>query len=63
MKAIKTIFAVLFVSSMFIACESDSINEEVGIEFETLAEEDDNTDTEVETYSSEDDNTDTEVDG
>ncbi|GAA0730407.1 hypothetical protein GCM10009430_41630 [Aquimarina litoralis] len=32
MKAIKTIFAVLFVSSMFIACESDSINEEVGIE-------------------------------
>lgn len=44
MKAIKTIFAVLFVSSMFIACESDSINEEVGIdevEFETLAGEDD----------------------
>ncbi len=43
MKAIKTIFAVLFVSSMFIACESDSINEEVGIdeiEVETLAGED-----------------------
>ena len=32
MKTIKTIFAILFVSSMFIACESDSINEEVGIE-------------------------------
>lgn len=32
MKAIKTIFAVLFVSSMFIACEADSINDEVGIE-------------------------------
>ncbi|SEM24063.1 hypothetical protein SAMN04487910_4529 [Aquimarina amphilecti] len=64
MKAIKTIFAVLFVSSMFIACESDSINEEVGIdELELLADEDDNTDTEVETYSSEDDNTDTEVEG
>ncbi len=43
MKAIKTIFAVLFVSSMFIACESDSINEEVGIEdinIETVAGED-----------------------
>ncbi|WP_170837154.1 hypothetical protein [Aquimarina amphilecti] len=49
---------------MFIACESDSINEEVGIdELELLADEDDNTDTEVETYSSEDDNTDTEVEG
>ncbi|WP_299224134.1 hypothetical protein [uncultured Aquimarina sp.] len=32
MKAIKTIFAVLFVSSMFIACEADNINDEVGIE-------------------------------
>ncbi|WP_299189439.1 hypothetical protein [uncultured Aquimarina sp.] len=44
MKAIKTIFAVLFVSSMFIACESDSINEEVGIdevEFELNAGEED----------------------
>lgn len=43
MKAIKTIFAVLFVSSMFIACEADSINEEVGIEeidVETVAGED-----------------------
>ncbi len=32
MKAIKTIFAVLFVSSMFIACEADSVNDEVGID-------------------------------
>ncbi|WP_299260633.1 hypothetical protein [uncultured Aquimarina sp.] len=32
MKAIKTIFAVLFVSSMFIACEADTISEEVGID-------------------------------
>ncbi len=41
MKAIKTIFAVLFVSSMFIACEADNINDEVGIEeIETVAGED-----------------------
>ena len=48
MKAIKTIFAVLFVSSMFIACESDSINEEVGIdevEFENFAGEEDDDET------------------
>lgn len=32
MKAIKTIFAVLFVSSIFIACENDTINDELGIE-------------------------------
>lgn len=32
MKAIKTIFAILFVSSMFIACETDTVNEEVGLE-------------------------------
>ncbi|WP_188112261.1 hypothetical protein [Aquimarina sp. RZ0] len=32
MKAIKTIFAILFVSSMFIACEADTVNEEVGLE-------------------------------
>ncbi|MDH7444075.1 hypothetical protein [Aquimarina sp. 2201CG14-23] len=43
MKAIKTIFAILFVSSMFIACEADTINEEVGLEeeIELLGEEDD----------------------
>ncbi len=43
MKAIKTIFAVLFVSSMFIACEADNINDEVGLEeaeFETVGSED-----------------------
>lgn len=51
MKAIKTIFAVLFVSSMFIACESDSINEEVGVnelEIEKLAGEDDSEEVEQE---------------
>ncbi|GAA3516726.1 hypothetical protein GCM10022393_33560 [Aquimarina addita] len=32
MKAIKTIFAVLFVSSMFIACENDNVNEELGVD-------------------------------
>ncbi len=32
MKTIKTIFAILFVSSMFIACEADTVNEEVGLE-------------------------------
>jgi len=32
MKTIKTIFAILFLSSMFIACEADTANEEVGIE-------------------------------
>ncbi|WP_299249758.1 hypothetical protein [uncultured Aquimarina sp.] len=49
MKAIKTIFAVLFVSSMFIACEADNINDEVGIdeidEIETFAGEDDEEET------------------
>ncbi|WP_299440963.1 hypothetical protein [uncultured Aquimarina sp.] len=48
MKAIKTIFAVLFVSSMFIACEADTINEEVGIEeIEIVGEEDASGDTGV----------------
>ncbi len=32
MKTIKTIFAILFLSSMFIACEADTVNDEVGIE-------------------------------
>ncbi|MHA7059738.1 hypothetical protein ACWGOQ_0021100 [Aquimarina sp. M1] len=48
MKAIKTIFAVLFVSSMFIACEADNINDEVGVEemeFDTFAGEDDEEET------------------
>ncbi|MBQ0734303.1 hypothetical protein [Aquimarina celericrescens] len=33
MKTIKTLFTVLFLSTFFIACEADSVNEEVGIEF------------------------------
>ena len=32
MKTIKTLFAILFLSTFFIACEADSANEEVGIE-------------------------------
>ena len=34
MKTIKTLFAILFLSSMFIACEAESLNEEVGIEID-----------------------------
>ncbi|WP_157766039.1 hypothetical protein [Aquimarina aggregata] len=34
MKTIKTLFAILFLSTMFLACEADNINEEVGIEIE-----------------------------
>lgn len=36
MKTIKTLFAILFLSSMFIACEADSVNEEVGLEVEDV---------------------------
>ena len=32
MKTIKILFATLFLSSMFIACENDTVNEELGIE-------------------------------
>ncbi|WP_438712400.1 hypothetical protein ACSTS3_08600 [Aquimarina muelleri] len=32
MKTIKTLFVILFLSTMFIACEAESVNEEVGIE-------------------------------
>lgn len=32
MKTIKTLFAILFLSTFFIACEADSVNDEVGIE-------------------------------
>ncbi len=32
MKTVKTLFAILFLSTFFIACEADSVNEEVGIE-------------------------------
>lgn len=49
MKTIKTLFAILFLSSMFIACETDSVNEEVGIE-------------DVETFGSGEDNGQTDVD-
>ena len=32
MKTIKVLFAVLCLSTMFVACEAETINEEVGIE-------------------------------
>ncbi|WP_165583457.1 hypothetical protein [Aquimarina atlantica] len=32
MKTVKTIFAILFLSTMFIACEANTVNDEVGIE-------------------------------
>ncbi|GGX30499.1 hypothetical protein [Aquimarina muelleri] len=32
MKTIKTLFAILFLSTMFIACEAESVNEEIGVE-------------------------------
>lgn len=33
MKTIKTLFAILFLSTMFVACDAENINEEeVGIE-------------------------------
>ncbi len=42
MKTIKTLFAILFLSTFFIACEADPVNEEVGIEeFDTFGSEDD----------------------
>ncbi|WP_226294393.1 hypothetical protein [Aquimarina algicola] len=42
MKTIKTLFAILFLSTFFIACEADSVNDEVGIEeIDTLGTEDD----------------------
>ncbi len=40
MKTIKTLFAILFLSTFFIACEADSVNEEVGIEDQILVSED-----------------------
>ena len=41
MKTIKTLFAILFLSTMFIACEAESVNEEAGIEInDTFGEED-----------------------
>ncbi|WP_128755360.1 hypothetical protein [Aquimarina sediminis] len=32
MKTIKTLFAILTLSIMFIACEAEAVNDEVGIE-------------------------------
>lgn len=42
MKTIKTIFAILFLSTMFIACEANAVNDEVGIEdVDTVGEDED----------------------
>ncbi|MBP2833989.1 hypothetical protein J8281_17470 [Aquimarina sp. U1-2] len=42
MKTIKTLFAAIVVSTLFIACEADAVNEEVGLELEDqFASEDD----------------------
>ncbi len=42
MKTIKTLFAILFLSTMFIACEADAANDEVGIEInDTVGNEED----------------------
>ncbi|WP_167571858.1 hypothetical protein [Aquimarina algiphila] len=42
MKSIKTLFAILFLTTLFMACETDSINDEVGIEeFDEFGTEDD----------------------
>ncbi|WP_167571857.1 hypothetical protein [Aquimarina algiphila] len=41
MKTIKTLFAILFLSTFFIACEADSVNDEVGIEINDEISEDD----------------------
>jgi len=42
MKTIKTLFAVVVLSSVFYACEAETLNEEVGIEdVELLGTEDD----------------------
>ncbi|GAA4278255.1 hypothetical protein [Aquimarina mytili] len=32
MKTIKTLFVILFFGTMFIACENDTVDEEIGIE-------------------------------
>ncbi|WP_160111927.1 hypothetical protein [Aquimarina sp. AU58] len=42
MKTIKTLFAILFLTTMFMACETDTIDEEVGLEInDQLADESD----------------------
>ncbi|WP_159025590.1 hypothetical protein [Aquimarina sp. Aq78] len=41
MKTIKTLFAILFLTTMFMACEADTANEEIGIEdVNTIGEDD-----------------------
>jgi len=41
MKTIKTIFAILFLSSMFIACEAEATEDQLGLEeAELVASED-----------------------
>ncbi len=32
MRTIKTLFAILFLSTFFIACEADSLEDEIGVE-------------------------------
>ncbi|PKV51831.1 hypothetical protein ATE84_3931 [Aquimarina sp. MAR_2010_214] len=57
MKTIKTLFAILFLSTMFIACEADNVNDEVGIEdVDTFGSEDENDSTSPQ-KASEDENT------
>ncbi len=41
MKTIKALFAILFLSTMFLACEADAVNEEIGIEERDIIGEDD----------------------
>ncbi len=36
MKTIKTIFAILLLTIAFVACEADSVNEEIGIDAEKI---------------------------
>lgn len=40
MKIIKTLFAILFLTTMFIACEADTVNDEVSIEDQEILGED-----------------------
>ncbi len=49
MKTIKILFAAVFLSTFFIACEADSVNDEVGLEeMEVLATDGQNAGEEVE---------------
>ncbi|WP_271764625.1 hypothetical protein [Aquimarina algiphila] len=43
MKTIKTLFVILFLGTMFMACEADTVNDEIGIEVnDTIGEDDAN---------------------